>query len=167
MKKIALCVYTDDANYRLENDGNITNLSFEYELFFDYNVNLYKALKNISVKKRIAELECMSEFTTCIGFDPRRANLEDFILPEPKESVVYYAYGGYNNSKYVGSASPSLFSAMTVEFNRVCEFVENYNNIADLRVTTIPEKFLFHIRSLYLESECINYENSSMFIRSA
>lgn len=165
MNNIAICVYTDDPTYRYETDTNLKNL--DYSVFFDYNPNLYRALMNVSVKKRLFETEKLHSFDICIAYNPIRANLDNLILKKPQADTVYHAYGHFNREQHCVGAEPSLFYSRSVEFNRACEFIENYPNINDSRVQKMSEKFIFHIRSLHLKNECFNYENSSLFIRPA
>jgi|SRR5690606_12407662 len=162
MTKIALCIYTDNADYKIDPALE----AFGYEIFFEYHKNLFFALRNVSVKKRIHELKLLEEYDICIGYDPMRSNIDDLNLKDPEYNKVYYAYGHFNSTKFLTGAEPSLFFSKTVEFNRVCEFSDNYENIKDLRLEKISEKFIFHIRSLYLRNECVNYENSNLFIRT-
>jgi len=163
MKKTALCIYTDDPSYKAPD--NILPNGDDYELFTDYNSNLFIALRNVSVKKRFFELKNNEEFDMCIAFDPRRADINDLNISTVKHNTIHYAYGSFNRGKFVVAANPSLFYSGTVEFNRACEFIDNFTNINDPSVDTVFERFIFHIRSLYLKDECFNYENSSLFIR--
>lgn len=160
-----MCVYTDDPTYRYETDTNLKNL--DYTIFFEHNSNLFKALRNVSVKKRLYETEMFHNFDICIAYNPVRANLDNLILKKPAADTIYHAYGHFSRSQHCVGAEPSLFYSRTVEFNRACEFIENYTNINDGKVIKVGEKFVFHLRSLHLKNECFNYENSSLFIRTA
>ena len=163
MKKIALCIFTDNLKYNPGEDVSLDGL--DYELFVEYNSSIFRALRDVSIKKRTYEMNMGDEFDACIAYNPSCANIADLKLCTPEKNKVYYAYGAFNAEQYIGAAEPWLFYSGTVEFNRCCEFAENYFNIQSPYTIKMSEKFLFHIRSLYLESECVNYENSSLFIR--
>jgi hypothetical protein len=161
VKSIALCVYTDDPSYVMQNFGP------RFDTFFDYNPNKLQALKNVSVKKRIVELEQHAEYELCVAYNPTEAEFGDMIIGEARNDTIHYAYGYFKPKRYLMGGNPSFFYAKSLEFDRACEFVDNFKNIANTKEKTIEEKFIFHIRSMFMKDECVNYENRSLFIRSA
>lgn len=164
MKKIALCIYTDNIDYNPEKDSSIHGL--DYEIFFEFNPQIFHALRMVAFKKRLFELKHSDEFEVCIAYNPMCASLKDINVTHIKENTIYYAYGKFDRTKYRVGANPALFYCGTLEFNRACEFADNIKNIRPFDPLTVDEQFLFHTRSLFLKDECVNYENSSLFIRT-
>ena len=158
----ALCIYTDDPECKI----NATLYNSGYKVFFEFNEDLFYALKLVSIKKKEFELTANVIFDVCIGYDPGRAKIDDMIIPVVDESTIYFAYGGYDSSTWTTSANPALFCCQSEEFNRMGELYDNMQKMQDDRYNTRNGQFLFHIKSLLLNSECTNYENSSLFIRS-
>ena len=163
MKKVALCVYSDDTNHK-HVDSNIGSVGCE--IFSCYDENLLQALKNVSIKKRQFEVKNVCEFDICVAFNPKNADIKDIDISYIRNNTIFYAYGNVSTERYRVGANPSLFYSCSIEFNRACEFVDNLNNIRPFDPLSLDEKFIFHIRSLFLKDECVNYENSSLFIRT-
>lgn len=164
MKQVALCIYSDNSNH---NHVNTTVNGIDCEIFSCYNDNLLQALKNVSINKRHFEIENLHKFDICIAYNPKNANINDINISYIRDNTIFYAYGNVSTGRYRVGANPSLFYSHSIEFNRACEFIDNLNNIRPFDPLSLDEKFIFHLRSLFLKDECVNYENSSLFIRTA
>jgi hypothetical protein len=61
----------------------------------------------------------------------------------------------------------SEFFANSILFSRACEFYLNNIPLDALVEDSLEVRFFFHLKSYNIITECINYENRSLFKRTA
>lgn len=168
MKKIACCFYgnklPDDTISKICSD--LTGENIHVTTFMSYSDDKFKSLESVAHIKRKYEIVNKFDFDICIAID---GITDSIIIPEPiDDNTVYYYSGAFINASTL--ICPGLFLAVSEIFDRACEFNINLPNInahwLPLEQQNSSGKFFYHLKSLMIKTKCINYENSSLFIRS-
>lgn len=148
---------------------------FEEKIDYQSEAQLLLALRKVSIQKKCFNIDknIFFEFCIAINSDTQEILNEVKIVDVIKKSTVYYTRGGWDQKYYSTHASINLFYAESFAFDRACEMYENikYFRIKEWRGygsidITLNHKFYYHLKSMMLETECINAENSDLFKRT-
>ena len=173
VKILAVCLYGDNnlnadkakslclARYKKFNN-------FDIVFFEKYDEIKFKALWLCSFEKDKYELENKMVFDACLAIDVDHCQLvEETPVLSVIEDKLYYATGFYIRNINISGASPAMFYANSLLFNRACEFYLNTIESKFLRDERLESRFYFHLKSYNIQLECINYENRNLFKRTA
>lgn len=180
VQKLAFCIYgltnnrVDLIKDQIRHKFSRSHISFFEEFALNESGTLH-SLHRCSLKKRNFEIENHKEFDACIAFDinaiDKLQNLS--IVPEIRNHKVYSVTGSFNEPYYTTGIGIEIFYADSMTFDRACEFVLNIPNFklhAIRGYNKIPLStailFYFHLQTLKLNTECINYEDSSLYQRT-
>lgn len=142
--------------------------------FPEYNIHLFSSIGNnkylelwrVSLLKRNYELEHNFEFDVCIGLNSEKFRSFNYTrIDEVEPNTVYYISGYHQMLTHLSGANFSIFFSKSIEFDRVAEFFHSRQFI-NTGLNDESQQFLYHIKTLGFEAECINFENSSLFIRT-
>ena len=173
MKNIAICIYgLEDENWPVE---KIQPKDCTFTIFTDVNKDKYNSLFRVSFKKRDFEITNDFEFYICIAIYARTfISLDELLIPEViLDNKIYSSRGHFLHSNWRTGISMNMFLCKSIEFDRAAEYVHNIKNIPSgqsnnsCNFTDEEEMFYFHLKSLFFNTECVNVEDSSMFIRTA
>ncbi len=145
----------------------------DFKLFESYNVDATKSLQDVSFKKRDYEIENNIEFKACLALNTTDIemikNFNVLRLGFLRYNVLYFIKGYFNSVRYKTGVNPEMFYANSITFDRICEYHTNLNHIDRhwIRSNKSEEIFYYHIKSLLIKAECVNHENSNLFIRTA
>lgn len=172
MKTLAVCFYgTNTESTKLVDSVKFKFSNFKVTIFSATHQERSAALLISCNKKRSHELSIFKEFDICLAVDTLVGELIDFteIKNELKNNIVYYTKGYFRSDRRSTGVSPSIFYAKSLTFDRAAEFKTNLQYIETgwLREITPESVFFYHLNTMNIKTECINYENSSLFIRSA
>ena len=170
MPRLAICLYGDD-NSQLELVKSICiqrYSTFDITFFERIHQDKFKAMWLCSFDKDCYEFDTKLLFHICIAIDIEEHRLLDFTnIPYSIEDKVYYTSGFYKFKRHYAGASPCIFFANSILFSRACEFYLNNIPLDALVEDSLEVRFFFHLKSYNIITECINYENRSLFKRTA
>ena len=165
MSKIAVCIFgREDKNISAIKEKCKILFSDNIDFFFEPNNCVFTSLWLTANKKRQNELLAKKEYDLCLGIMSSSIDIIDIIKVSPVvNNVLYYSTGRFNGTKCSTEIIPSGFYADSITFDRASEFVFTKIKKENLRVDNIESRFYFHLKYLKINTECINYENSSLF----
>jgi hypothetical protein len=170
--KLAVCLY-GALNNSVPNIKNQCLILFgkTYELLYFENfedTDLYKNLWFANFKKRQYEIENNSEFDVCLALGTNQMVLSHILrIPETLREKLYFAKGEYFSRVASTAISPSIFFSNSLIFDVVCNFGLVYKSLPPGRKSKLLEEdFYYFLKTLKIETECINYENRSLFKRT-
>jgi hypothetical protein len=153
LKEMCLALYGENARY--------------FESYVD--TDSYRNLWLSSFKKRQFEIANDLGFTVCLAINAgEKWNAEILpILPVRLTETLYFVKGGCVMSYGQTFISPDAFFAESHLFDIACMFGLTRTILPINRKSkTIQEDFYHYLKSLKIKTECINYENSSLFERA-
>lgn len=170
IKRIAICIFGPDTSIKtseFKKKADELYPGYATVMFRDASADKFKSLYKVAFKKRKHEVLLSLDFSFCVGISADSLyNLEICKMPENiKDDTVYYSKGCFSNEGRTG-AYPDSFLCKTLEFDRCAEIYHNIKNI-DKTYSIEPEIFYYHLKSLKLKTECINFENSNLFVWTA
>jgi hypothetical protein len=151
---------------------------FPMTFFHHFDEDKFLALETVSHKKKTAEFQTHVEFKICMAYDTDVMfdvrHIEMVYDADKKvdlqKNFIYYMTGGFDKKHWLTSVNPCVFIARSWEFDRACEYHTNLKNIPvnQIRGPSVDDaaKFYYHLQTLSLSTECVNYENRSLFIRA-
>lgn len=165
MKRLAICVYGNNSIQDLLVETKQKFPEYTPTVFVDTGPDKIKSLWNVSVKKRNYEIQHEFDFDVCIGLysDSYNQYLNCKIPSVIEDNKIYFTQGHYRSQRT--GISLNLILGKSYEFDRAAEFIDDLPFI-DPKLTNEDEQFFYHLKSLILETECLNYANSSLFIRA-
>jgi len=168
MKSLAICVH---GNLSKSSEDLIIDKFSDYdiEFFKDDNADIIKSLHILSLLKRDYEIQKFKEFDICMAILVDDIEMLNNININPiLEDRKLYFYNGKIFNYSIIEIFLNIFYSNSHTFDRVCEFSMNKNIYSIKNVYSdidLPGLFYCHIKSLMLNTECINRENSNLFIR--
>lgn len=173
VKILAICLYGDnnlnaDKAKLLCLDRYKKFNNFDIVFFEKYDEIKFKSLWLCSFEKDKYELENKMVFDACLAIDIDHYHLiEETTVLSIIEDKLYYTTGFYLIHLNMSGASPAMFYANSLLFNRACEFYLSNIESKFLRDQRLESKFYFYLKSHNIQLECINYENRNLFKRTA
>lgn len=183
--KIAICLYGTDRTY-LDQARRSFSTTFGDITFFEEidETDIYWSLFKSCYSKRQFELAARYEFDVCLALNVSgNSDLAQFlksdhlinILISPHkliitdEETLYFAAGHFkNHGVSVTVISLDAFFASSIIFDLACNFGVAHDCLPKGRPTNSPgEDFYYFLKTLKIKTECINYENSYLFKRTA
>jgi hypothetical protein len=169
---IAICLFGDKPCFgvdseletwlnSLRNDNNIL-------MFESCDVCVYKSIWLSSNLKRQHEIKAKIDFDLCIALHTSQlAEVNNIhILPKLQPDVLYFSNGGINLKTLRTRVCMNGMYSQSVTFDRVCEFIFYDTPYLASSDMIMEERFYYYVKSLNIRTECINYENSSLFKRA-
>jgi organic radical activating enzyme len=166
-QKIAVCLYGSQGANLIKikehfNEKLSQTFNIDYYAHFD-DTDLYKNLWISNFKKRQVEIEDNFEYYACIAFDVSKDWDDTLLIPEEniENNTLYFLKGGMNDIQAATKIDLSIFFANSHIFDIVCsyELVRKSINLVN------EEAFYYYLKTLKINTKCINYENSSLFKR--
>jgi hypothetical protein len=166
--KLAICYFgKKDEREKVLDLARKKFSNYEVTLFASIGEDKAHNLWKASLQKRNYEIENQIEFDVCVGVcSTNFVNFNNTNINELVKNKVYYTSGYYLKAAHRTGAHLNIFYCQSIEFDRVAEFFHSVKSI-DTGLTKESEQFFYHLKTLNFDTECINYENSSLFIRSA
>lgn len=173
--KLAVCLYNnfDDGpavahikNFLLEKYTNYTIQFFEnYSPDNDSIKNLWLS----AFKKESYELDSDRIFDLCLAINTSHVDLLETInIPQIIYDKLYYVSGFANMFISSTGIDLNIFFAKTTIFDIACNFYLAKDFLPkDKKGTSIEESFYYYCKGFKIKTECVNYENSSLFKRTA
>lgn len=172
MRTLALCFYGKmPADAALKEKAISRYPNCQCTVFESYDSDSRsKALMNVAFLKRQQEILNYTDFDVCLAIDTEKDLLAHTLIRSIiKPDTLYFTKGYYLTKRGgVTGVSPEIFYADSMTFDRAAEFFIGLQN-TDLEWLTsrrVEEIFFYHLKSLAIKTECINRENSDMFIRA-
>ena len=176
---LAICLYgtNKDSGVELKQllDKQFTEFNISYFESYD-DADHYKNLWLSSFKKRQRELEIDTDFDACLAIDVTDIELAQLLksdfytvlqpykLNDIQHHVVYFLKGAFYPVRVSTAISTSGFYADSVTFDLACNFNTLAGKLsANTKAITCEEEFYYFLKTLKIKTECINYENSSLF----
>lgn len=171
MKKLAVCFYGNE----LETQAH---LNLVFEKFKEFDISTFSsnaaekldALQYVAHKKHTYEILQKCNFDVCLALDTASIDLLNYTyIDNIENNFVYFTKGFFKHKTVSTGVSAEIFYASSLTFDRACEMKTNlaYIDMGWLRGHDPAELFYYHLKSLNIRTECINCENSNMFIRTA
>jgi hypothetical protein len=145
--------------------------NFVIDLFEHYTTaDAYKNLWLVNFKKRQHEINNRFEYSGCIALNVNENWDNDFIpiqYKEPALDKLYFAKGGIDLPRGATRISLAAFFASSHIFDMACSFGLARGKFPfGIKARTDEEEFYHYLKSLKIKTECVNYENSSLFERT-
>ncbi len=172
MRKLALCFYGKIPATDIQKAEAIARFSNrDCILFENYDTaSRSKSLMNVSYLKRQFEILNHFSFDTCVAIDSESDALMHTVLRYHARPGFVYFTKGYYLTSHGGTTgvNPEIFYAESMTFDRAAELCIGMQNMDSDWMTSdrIEEIFYLHLKSLDIKTECVNCENSDMFIRA-
>ena len=188
---IAICLYGKDNTHSEEikqlclykfNLIDFKRYHIEFYEHYDSN-DLYKSLWLSCMKKRDAEFTERHDFSICMAIDVSDESSMDLLNRLSNKQLLYPGkikkldLVSLNTMFYITGEKDritlpdlNIFYADSFIFDRICEFGINREMMpypGELHEKQILVLFYYYLKSLKIKLECINYENSSLFKRTA
>ncbi len=171
MKKLAVCFYGHESETQ-------AHLDLVFEKFKEFNISIFSsnaedkltALQEAAHKKHTSEILQKHNYDVCLAIDTSSIDLLYYTtINNIENNFVYFTKGFFKRNTVSTGVSTEIFYASSLTFDRACEMKINseYIDIEWLRGRDSAELFYYHLKSLNIRTECINRENSNMFIRTA
>lgn len=176
MKTALLCIHNSTPaikNSILSRLGNFTVDVFEDNVTNDK----FEAYYRMTVMKRDLEISRHREFDVCVAMSGTSDIHQHFQITDlPKYNVLYFVAGHagagelpadrVGSSRITLSINTDMFYSDSIVFDRANEYKFHRINTSIFREKyDIGNNFYFHLKSLRIDTECINYEDSNLFIR--
>jgi len=170
MKTLAVCFY----GIKLA-DSVIIDLVLEK--FKEYDISIFNecnpttsvALLKVAHRKHSEEILNKHDYDICMAVHTSAHNLiQHTTIKNLEPNFLYFTKGYFNEPDRSTGVSKEIFYATSLTFDRACEFKINLNYIDKrwLRSQGPEALFYYHLKSLNIRTECIDCENSHMFIRT-
>lgn len=157
VKSVAICVF---GNKKLS-ELSIPVISEHQVVFNVANADCWKSLWLTANAKRNYEIDNHVEFNLCLGINtPHVSILDTFKLSSTYDKETFYFYDGYFTGHTVG-INPTMFLASS----HIFDIVSHYHVSLHGNDLAKPEEFYHFIKKFAITTQCINYENSSLFKR--
>lgn len=175
-KTAILCLHKSNSEIR---DSILSHLNdFKVDVLEDNTDDKFEAYYSMAVAKRNLEVSRHKEFDLCIVMSGTGDIYKNFRVDNlPVYNVLYFITGHVgagtgtqdriSSSRITLSIDTDMFYSDSLVFDRACEY-----KFHKINTSIFPEKyntgndFYFHLKSLYINTECINYEDSSLFVRA-
>lgn len=171
MKTLAVCFYGITSHtVALEKLILEKFKEFDISIFSDYTTDPADALLNVAYKKRCDEITKRHDYNICMAIDTALSLdvIHSTTIKNIENNFLYFTKGFFKHPTQSTGVSKEIFYATSITFDRACEFKIDlgYIDTAWLRGQDQEELFYYHLKSLNIQTECIDCENSNMFIRS-
>lgn len=175
-RTLAICFF----NTGSKNIDELTNRclsrfdKFTITFFNDATDDEFKSLWLVAFKKRCAELADRKDFDICLCINGGSNDdlLDHVTIPENLDDKLYYSTGFHywepGGIERMGMYPTGIFSNSLL-FDRLAEYVlsPSVDPIFLGGRKDQSERLYNYIKVLRMEVECINYENSDLFKRTA
>jgi hypothetical protein len=180
-RDIAICLYgpqhydTSATRYLCQEQlsSKFNNVAF-YEHVGDSDP--YKNLWLVSHKKRIEEINMREDYVMCLAIDASYQWPDNkipihifsgFSLRPQFHEKLYYLQGGINLPRGATAISLTGFFASSLIFDLACNYGLVRGKLPPgIKASSIEEEFYHYVKSLKIKTECVNYEDSSLFKRT-
>jgi hypothetical protein len=183
MNNLAICLYgTSIDNVSIIKhycEDALKYLLDSYNITYFENVedaDIYLSLWKVAFKKRQEELIKKNDFDICLAIDTSDDNVNRFSNFEPllsnihyyNDKKIYFSTGTFFPERGSTSVSPQIFFSNSLMFDLACNFgLKRHTLPSNRKLGTIGEDFYYFLKTLKIKTECINYENSDLFKRTA
>lgn len=170
MKTLAICFYglsVVDGSTLVQKYSHVFD-NYVVTIFINTNDNVFKSMWLVTHQKRKFEIDTKKDFDVCLLLCTDNIELLDHIsIPILSDNKLYYTSGYIKLDKMSVGIKPSGLVSDSWTIDRISEFyVSKTIDVKYLKNDTIEERFFYFVKSLKITTECINYENSSMFKRT-
>jgi len=171
MNNLAVCIFGNGKTNVTQIKNKCTEAFVDYNITFFYipDNNEFRSLWLTANEKRQYEIFNGRDFNLCMGIrDTDTSIINDIkIKSSINTNILYFSIGRFNNKYYCTEIEPTGFYATSHIFDRVAEFIFTKITQINLRVDNVSARFYFHLKYLKIKTECVNYENSYLFKRTA
>jgi hypothetical protein len=166
-KTLAVCLYgtiNSIDKIDLVKDTLLKKFSDEFDLSFFQcfdNLNQFINLKKVSFLKRSREIELGDLFDICLAVHTDYVELLDSLFfKDVTLNTLFFVKGVYRSYTIGTGIYPWIFYSHSLIFDKACEF--EYNTIPPTD-RSLEDRFYYHLKTLYIDTECINSSDPTIF----
>ena len=166
-KTVGVCLYGNPEsinNVDLVKQKLVEKFGDNFTFFQDFtSTDQFVNLKRVSVIKRNEEINNGKLFDICLAVHVNYINfINNLFFKDVDTSTLLFVTGGYYSYTKGTGVYPWIFYSNSLIFDRACEFAYNTTPPSD---RSVDLRFYYHLKTLYIDTECINIDNPILFKR--